>query len=91
MNKAELLDTIADKLTLSKADAGRTLEVVLDTIVSTLKRGDEVAITGFGSFKVKHRAARAGRNPKTGEEIKIAAANVPGFKPGKAFKDAVAI
>ena len=90
MNKAELIDTIAEKMTLSKADAGRTLDAVLDTIVSALKRGDEVAITGFGSFKVKHRAARTGRNPKTGAEIQIAAANVPGFKPGKAFKDAVA-
>jgi len=90
VNKAELIDAIADKMTLSKADASRTLDAVLETIVSTLKRGDEVAITGFGSFKVKHRAARIGRNPKTGEEIKIAAANVPGFKPGKAFKDAVA-
>ena len=89
MNKAELIDTIAEKMTLSKADAGRTLEAVLETIVSTLKRGDEVAITGFGSFKIKHRAARTGRNPKTGAEIQIAAANVPGFKPGKAFKDAV--
>lgn len=89
MNKAELIDAIADKMKFSKADAGRSLDAVLDTIVTTLKRGDEVSITGFGSFKVKHRAARTGRNPKTGEEIKIAAANVPGFKPGKAFKDAV--
>jgi nucleoid DNA-binding protein len=90
MNKAELIDTLSEKLTLSKADAGRTLDAVLDTIVNTVKRGDEVAITGFGSFKGKHRAARTGRNPKTGAEIQIAAVTVPGFKPGKAFKDAVA-
>jgi DNA-binding protein HU-beta len=91
VNKAELIDTIAEKMTLSKADAGRTLDAVLETIVSTLKRGDEVAIAGFGIFKVKPRKARTGRNPSTGEKIEIAAANVPGFKPGKAFKDAVAI
>ena len=90
VNKTDLIENLAEKANLSKADAGRALDIVLDSIVAALKSGDEVAVTGFGSWKVKHRAARIGRNPKTGAELKIAAAKVPGFKPGKAFKDAVA-
>lgn len=89
MNKAELIDSIAEKVDLSKADAGRALEAVLDTITDTLKNEGQVTLVGFGTFTVKKRAARKGRNPKTGEEVDIKAANVPGFKAGKGLKDAL--
>ncbi len=89
MNKTELIDAVADAAGLSKADATRALEAVLDSITDSLKKGDQVSLVGFGSFLVRHRNARTGRNPQTGAEINIAAANVPAFKPGKALKDAV--
>ncbi len=89
MNKSELIDAIADGADVSKATAGRALDSVLDAITGALKKGDQVSLVGFGTFAVKHRPARAGRNPQTGQEIQIAAANVPGFKAGKALKDAV--
>ncbi len=89
MNKADLIENVAEKLDLSKADAGRAVDSVFETITDSLKKGDEVTLVGFGTFKVKHRAARKGRNPKTGEDIQIAAANVPSFKAGKGLKDAV--
>lgn len=89
MNKTELIDAIAATADLSKADAGRALDAALDGVTDALKRGDSVALVGFGTFTVKRREARAGRNPQTGAEIQIAAANVPGFKAGKALKDAV--
>ncbi len=89
MKKADLIDSIAEEMSLSKADTTRIIDAVFDGITGYLKRGDEVSIAGFGTFKVKHRAARKGRNPKTGEEIDIAAANVPSFKAGKGLKDAV--
>lgn len=89
MNKAELIEAIAESADLSKMTAGRALEAVTEAVVESLQKGDQVSIIGFGTFAVKHRPARKGRNPKTGAEIDIAAANVPGFKPGKAFKDAV--
>jgi DNA-binding protein HU-beta len=89
MNKAELIDAVAGSANLSKADAGRAVDAVVDAIAKSLKKGQQVAVVGFGTFSVKHRAARAGRNPRTGETIKIAASNVPGFKAGKALKDAV--
>ncbi len=89
MNKADIIESVSQEVELTKADAGRAVEAVLNAITAGLKRGDEVSIVGFGSFKVKHRAARAGRNPKTGEEIQIGAANVPSFKPGKGLKDSV--
>ncbi len=89
MNKAELIEEVAEKTEFSKADAARAVDSVLETITGSLKKGDEVALVGFGSFKVKHRAARTGRNPQTGAELQIAAANVASFKPGKALKDAV--
>lgn len=89
MNKSELIDAIADAADLSKASAGRALDGAVEAIASALKRGDPVALAGFGTFAVKHRPARLGRNPRTGDEIKIAASNVPGFKAGKALKDAV--
>lgn len=89
MNKSELIDAIADGADISKASAGRALDSVLEAVTNALKKGDQVSLVGFGTFAVKHRPARTGRNPQTGDEIQIAAANVPGFKAGKALKDAV--
>ena len=89
MNKAELVDAVAGAANLSKADAGRAVDAVVSSIASTLQKGEQVSVVGFGTFSVKHRAARAGRNPRTGETIQIKASNVPGFKAGKALKDAV--
>ncbi|MFV0276210.1 MAG: HU family DNA-binding protein [Parahaliea sp.] len=89
MNKTELIDAIATTADLSKADAGRALDAVVDSITGALAKGDPVSLVGFGTFAVKHRAAREGRNPQTGNTIQIAATNVPGFKAGKALKDAV--
>jgi DNA-binding protein HU-beta len=89
VNKSELIDAIADGADISKASAGKALDSVLEAITGALKKGDQVSLVGFGTFSVKHRPARAGRNPQTGKEIQIAAANVPGFKAGKSLKDAV--
>lgn len=89
MNKSELIDNIAASADLTKAAAGRALDATINAITESLKNGDQVALIGFGTFAVKHRAARKGQNPKTGEKIDIPAANVPAFKPGKALKDAV--
>jgi len=89
MNKTELINAIAEQANLSKADAGRSLEAFINTIETTLKAGDVITLVGFGTFQVKARAARTGRNPQTGQEITIAAANVPSFKAGKGLKDAV--
>jgi DNA-binding protein HU-beta len=89
MNKAELVDAVASAANLSKADAGRAVDAVVNSVTAALKKGQQVAVVGFGTFVVKHRAARSGRNPRTGETIKINASNVPGFKAGKALKDAV--
>ena len=88
MNKTELIDAVATGADISKASAQRALDSMLEAVTDSLRKGDQVALVGFGTFAVKDRAARSGRNPKTGEEIKIAAAKVPGFKPGKALKDA---
>lgn len=89
MNKAELIDAIAASADLSKASAGRALDAVTDAITEALKDGDTVSLVGFGTFQVKERSARTGRNPQTGKTIQIAAAKVPGFKAGKGLKDAV--
>jgi DNA-binding protein HU-beta len=89
VNKAQLVDKIAEGADISKAAAGRALDSFIDAISDTLKEGDNVALVGFGTFQVKERSARTGRNPQTGAEIQIAAANVPSFKAGKALKDAV--
>lgn len=89
MNKSELIDYVADAAGLSKADAGRAVEAVVAGVTSALKQGDTVAVVGFGTFQVRARAARAGRNPKTKETIQIPASNNPVFKAGKALKDAV--
>ena len=89
MNKAELIDAIADSADLSKAAAGHALDAAIGTITKALKKGDTVTLVGFGTFSVRKRAARAGRNPRTGETIQIKASKVPGFKAGKALKDAI--
>lgn len=89
MNKSELIDAIAASADIPKAAAGRALDAMIESIGSALKEGDQVALVGFGTFQVKERAARTGRNPQTGEPIEIKAAKVPGFKAGKALKDAV--
>jgi len=89
VNKTELIDAIAAAADLPKASAGRALDAVVDSITGALKSGDSVALVGFGTFNVKERAARTGRNPQTGAEIQIKAATVPSFKAGKALKDAV--
>lgn len=89
MNKQELIDAIAESADLPKASAVRALDAVIDAITETLKKGDSVSLVGFGAFTVKDRPARTGRNPQTGAAIDIAAARVPGFKAGKALKDAV--
>ena len=89
MNKAELIDAVADSADISKAAAGRAIDGALATITNALKRGDSVTLVGFGTFAVRNRQARTGRNPRTGEEINIRASKVPGFKAGKALKDAI--
>lgn len=89
MNKTNLIDQIAEKTDLTKAQAKAALEATLQSIETALTEGEQVQLIGFGTFKVNHRAARTGRNPQTGKEIQIAAANVPAFVAGKALKDAV--
>ena len=89
MNKTELIDAVAEGADISKAAATRAVDTMLDSISKTLANGDQVTLVGFGTFSVKDRAARTGRNPRTGEPIDIPAAKVPGFKAGKALKDAV--
>ncbi len=89
MNKSEFVDAIAEKASLSKADAAKAVDAVMEVVTDTLKGGDQVTLIGFGTFLNRRREARDGRNPRTGETIKIAAANVPAFKAGKALKDAV--
>ncbi len=89
MNKSELVDAIADSADLSKGAAGKALDATISAISKALKKGDSVSLVGFGTFTVRKRAARAGRNPQTGEALKIKAAKVPAFKAGKTLKDAV--
>ena len=90
MNKAELISAVAEKAALSKKDSEAAVNAVLETITSALSQGDEIRLVGFGTFEVKKRSARIGRNPKTRTEIRIPASKVPSFKAGKALKDAVA-
>ena len=89
MNKNDLVQAVADEANLSKADAGRAVDAVVAAIGKAMKQGDTVSLVGFGTFLVRERAARTGRNPRTGEEIAIAASKNPVFKAGKALKDAV--
>ena len=90
MNKSELIDAIAEKGGLSKADAGKALDATIASVTEALKSGDTVTFVGFGTFGVKERAARTGRNPQTGATLEIKASKVPSFKAGKGLKDAVA-
>jgi DNA-binding protein HU-beta len=89
MNKAELVEAVAEKSDLSKADVSRAIDTMIDVIGKSLKKGDKVSLVGFGVFSVRKRAARKGRNPKTGAEIKIPAGKTPAFKAGKQLKDSV--
>ena len=89
MNKGDLIEAVASDADLSKADATRAVDAVVSSITAALKAGQQVSLVGFGTFQVKARAARSGRNPRTGETIEIGASNIPGFKAGKALKDAV--
>ena len=89
MNKTDLIDYIADSADLSKAASARAIEAMITAVTASLKKDDSVTLVGFGTFSVSKRAARAGRDPRTGEAIQIEAAVVPKFKPGKALKDAL--
>lgn len=89
MNKTEFVERLAESMDMSKIEAGELLEAVTTLITRELKRGGSVTLTGFGTFEVRKRKARRGRNPKTGEEIQIKASKAPAFKPGKVLKDAV--
>ena len=89
MTKAELVTSIAEKTGLTKKDSEKALAAFVDTVTETLAKGDSIQLVGFGTFEVRERAAREGKNPQTGEKIQIAACKVPAFKPGKALKDKV--
>jgi DNA-binding protein HU-beta len=89
MNKTELINAVADKSDVSKADVGRTIDALFEVVGKALKKRDKVSLVGFGTFLVRERAARTGRNPKTGAPLKIKASKTPSFKAGKAFKDAI--
>lgn len=89
MKKSEIIDRISTESNISKAAAGRALDAALDAIADSLKRAETVTLLGFGTFSVRERAARMGRNPQTGDSIKIAASKAPAFKPAKALKDAL--
>jgi DNA-binding protein HU-beta len=89
MNKAELIERVAEKTGKTKKEAGQAVDAILNAISEALKSGEKVTLIGFGNFEVRDRAARTGRNPQTGEEIKIEASKVPAFKPGKKLKEAV--
>ena len=93
MNKSELVDALADRTEMTKADAARAVEALFSTedgiLARALKKGDRVQITGFGTFEAKKRKARTGRNPRTGQTIKIKASNTPSFRAGKGLKDAI--
>ncbi|NLN17247.1 MAG: HU family DNA-binding protein [Firmicutes bacterium] len=89
MTKADLIDSVAERAAITKKDAGRVVDAVFNTIMEALAQGDKVQLVGFGTFEVRHRAGRTGRNPQTGETIEIEARNMPVFRAGKALKEAV--
>ncbi len=89
MNKAELISSVAEKTALTKKDVEKTIGALIETIEETLAKGEKVQLVGFGTFEIRHRAARKGRNPQTGEEIHIDATRVPVFKAGKTLRNAV--
>lgn len=90
MNKSDLIGSVAEKTDLTKKDAEKAVNAIFQSIEDALAKGDKVQLVGFGTFETKERAARIGRNPRTGQEIKIPATKVPGFKAGKALKESVA-
>ena len=89
MNKSQLAEAAAERSGLSKGEATKALDAVLDSITSALQSGEKVSLTGFGTFEVRDRAARTARNPQTGQEMQVAASKAPAFKAGKGFKDAI--
>ena len=89
MNKTEIIEAMADSADISKAAAGRALDGMVEAIVNSMKQGEQVSLVGFGTFTVRERAAREGRNPQTGETIQIKASKIPSFKAGKGLKDAL--
>ena len=89
MNKSQLAEAAAERAGLSKGEATKALDAVLDSITSALQSGEKVSLTGFGTFEVRDRAARTARNPQTGQEMQVAASKAPAFKAGKGFKDAI--
>lgn len=89
MNKTEMVAMVAEKASMSKKNAGVAVDATLNAITDAIAKGDKVQLVGFGTFETKHRAARTGKNPRTGEALTIAAATMPSFKPGKGLKDAV--
>ncbi|KKI92799.1 DNA-binding protein [Bacillus sp. SA1-12] len=89
MNKTELVNAVAEKAEISKKDTTKVVDVLFETISNTLAKEEKIQLIGFGTFEVRERTARTGRNPQTGEEIQIAASKVPAFKPGKELKEAV--
>jgi DNA-binding protein HU-beta len=89
MNKSQLAEAAAERAGLSKGEAAKALDAVLDSITSALQSGEKVSLTGFGTFEVRNRAARTARNPQTGAEMQVAASKAPAFKAGKGFKDAI--
>jgi len=89
MTKSDFITKIAEKAHLSKKDTNKAIDAMIEVVTETLAKGEKIQLVGFGTFEVRKRAARVGRNPQTGEEITIPASNVPAFKPGKALKDAV--
>ncbi len=89
MNKSEFVDEIAQATGFTKSDAAKAVDAVVETVTATLKKGDSISLVGFGTFSVKRREARTGRNPRTGEAIQIKASNIPSFKAGKSLKDSV--
>jgi len=89
MNKSELIEAVAQSADISKSAASRAVDALVSSVTNALKEGDQVTLVGFGTFTVRERAARSGRNPRTGASINIPASKVPGFKAGKALKDAV--
>jgi DNA-binding protein HU-beta len=89
MNKSELIQDVAQKAKISKADAASAVNAVMESVTETLTKGDSVTLIGFGTFSIKERAARTGRNPRDGKPIQISASKIPSFKAGKSLKDAV--
>lgn len=89
MNKTDLVNSVATQAELSKADSKKAIDALFETIATTLANNEKIQLVGFGTFEVRERAARKGRNPQTGEEIQIAASKLPAFKPGKELKEAV--